>query len=81
MDNNFFKWKDGKTYLITIGGLIAIIAYYQPILALLLTIALAYLIYKYIITLRDKEKEWTKYIELEEFDTATKHAVSICLSP
>ena len=32
--NNFFKWKDGKTYLIFIGILIAIIAYYQPILAL-----------------------------------------------
>lgn len=77
MDNNLFKWKDGKLYLIMIGGLIAIIAYYQPILALLLTIALAYLIYQYIITLRDKEREWTKYIEglAEEFDSATKHAV------
>src|SRR5690554_545963 len=76
-NNNLFKWKDGKTYLIMIGGLIAIIAYYQPILALLLTIALAYLIYQYIITLRDKEREWTKYIEglAEEFDSATKHAV------
>jgi len=76
-NNNLFKWKDGKTYLIMIGGLIAIIAYYQPILALLLTIALAYLIYQYIITLRDKEREWTKYIEglSEEFDSATKHAV------
>ncbi|CCQ92849.1 Phosphoesterase, RecJ domain protein [[Clostridium] ultunense Esp] len=78
MDNkNFFKWKDGRTYLIIIGGLIAIIAYYQPILALLLAIALAFLVYKYIITLREKEEEWTKYIEglAEEFDTATKHAV------
>ncbi|GMG98025.1 DHH family phosphoesterase [Tepidimicrobium xylanilyticum] len=76
-NNNFFKWKDGKTYLIIIGVLIAIIAYYQPLLALLLTAALGYLIYKYIVTLRDREREWTKYIEglSEEFDSATKHAV------
>ncbi|MCF6464730.1 DHH family phosphoesterase [Clostridium sp. Cult2] len=78
MDNkNYFKWKDGKAYLIMIGGLIAIIAYYQPVLAILLAMALAYLIYKYIVTLRDKEREWTKYIEslAEEFDSVTKHAV------
>ncbi len=69
------RWKD--LFNNDRGGLIAIIAYYQPILALLLTIALAYLIYQYIITLRDKEREWTKYIEglSEEFDSATKHAV------
>lgn len=78
MDNrNIFKWKDGIIYLIMIGVLIAIIAYYQPLLSLLLTVALGYLIYKYIVAIRDKEKEWKKYIEglAEEFDTATKHAV------
>lgn len=78
MDNrNIFKWKDGIIYLIMIGVLIAIIAYYQPLLSLLLTVALGYLIYQYIVAIRDKEKEWKKYIEglAEEFDTATKHAV------
>lgn len=78
MDNkNLFKWKDTKLYLIIIGCLIAIIAYYQPVLALVWAIALAYLIYHYNKTIHDKEKEWTKYIEslAEEFDSATKHAV------
>lgn len=77
MDNNFFEWKDGKIYLIIIGILIVIIAIYQPILASLLAIAIAYVFYKYIVTLRDKKREWTKYIEglAEEFDSATKHAV------
>ena len=76
-DKGLFKWKDAKVYLIIIGCLIAIIGYYKPILALFWTIALAYLIYHYIKTIHDKEKEWTKYIEglSEEFDSATKHAV------
>ncbi|HHV38263.1 MAG TPA: phosphoesterase [Tepidimicrobium sp.] len=76
-DKNRFKWKDTKVYLIVIGCLIAIIAYYQPILALIWAIALAYLIYHYIRTINDKEKKWTKYIEglVEEFDSVTKHAV------
>jgi c-di-AMP phosphodiesterase-like protein len=74
---NLFKWKDTKIYLIIIGCLIAIVAYYQPVLAFVWTIALAYLVYHYIKTINDKEKEWTKYIEglSEEFDSATKHAV------
>lgn len=78
MENkNLFKWKDTKLYLIIIGCLIAIIAYYQPILAFVWAIALAYLIYHYNKTIHDKEREWTKYIEglAEEFDSATKHAV------
>lgn len=78
MDNkNLFKWKDTKLYLIIIGCLIIIIAYYQPLLALIWAIALAYLIYHYNKTIHDKEREWTKYIEslAEEFDSATKHAV------
>ena len=78
MDNkDLFKWKDAKVYLIIIGCLIAIIAYYKPILALIWAVALAYLIYNYIKTIHDKEKEWTKYIEglKEEFESVTKHAV------
>ncbi len=78
MDNkNLFNWKDTKLYLVIIGCLIVIIAYYQPILALIWAIALAYLIYHYNKTIHDKEKEWTKYIETltEEFESATKHAV------
>jgi c-di-AMP phosphodiesterase-like protein len=74
---NLFKWKDDKVYLVIIGCLIAIIAYYKPILAFVWAIALAYLVYHYIKTIHDNEKEWTKYIEglAEDFDSATKHAV------
>ncbi|NLJ78509.1 MAG: phosphoesterase [Tissierellia bacterium] len=76
-ESNIFNWKDTKVYLIVIGCLIAIIGYYQPILALIWAIALAYLIYHYIRTIDDKEREWTRYIEelVEEFDSVTKHAV------
>jgi len=76
-DSDFLKRRDIKIYLIFIGVLIAIITYYQPILALLSAVALAYLIYKYVMDIRNKEKEWTKYVEglIEEFDSVTKHAV------
>ncbi len=76
-DKKILKWKEAKLYLIVIGCLIAIIAYYQPVLALICAIALAYLIYHYIKTIDNKEKEWAKYIEglVEEFDSVTKHAV------
>lgn len=72
-----FNWKDLKVYLIIMGCLIAILAYYQPILALVWAMALAYLIYHYNQTIQNKEREWIKYIEglSEEFDSATKHAV------
>jgi len=52
-DKKILKWKEAKLYLIVIGCLIAIIAYYQPVLALICAIALAYLIYHYI-----KVKYW-----------------------
>lgn len=76
-DNDFIKRKDGKRYLIFIGILIAIIAYYRPILAVLSAVALIYLIYKYVVDINNMEKEWTRYIEglTEEFDSVTKHAV------
>lgn len=76
-ENNIFKQENTKLYLIIIGCLIAIVAYYQPILALIWALGLAYLIYNYIKTLHYREEQWTKYIEglSEEFDSATKHAV------
>ncbi len=76
-NKNIFSLKDGKVYLIFIGLLIAIIAYYQPVLAVLLALALIYLVYQYVLTIRDREREWTKYLETltEEFDSVTKHAV------
>lgn len=55
-DNNLFKWKDARVYLITIGCLIAIVAYYQPILAFVGAIGLAYLVYHYRKTINNKKK-------------------------
>ena len=73
----FINLKDGKIYLIFIGVLIAIIAYYQPILSFLSAIALAYFVYRYIIEIRKQKNEWTEYLASlsKEFDSVTKHAV------
>jgi len=75
--NYMLNLKDGKVYLIFIGILIAIIAYYQPVIAVLLALVFVYLIYQYVLTIRDREREWTRYLETltEEFDSVTKHAV------
>lgn len=77
MNNNFLKLDEGKTYLIVIGVLIAIISFYKPWIAFVGAIVLAILIYRYIRNLDRKEKEWTKYIEnlSKEFDVATKYAI------
>lgn len=76
-DNNLFKLDDGKIYLIIIGLLTAIIAYFKPLLAFVCAIGLVFLIYKYIKTAEKKEREWVEYIEdlSREFDSATKHAI------
>ena len=74
---DLFKLEDGKVYLFIIGILIAIIAYFQPLLGFVCAVGLAFLIYRYIKTLEEKEKEWREYIEdlSREFDSATKHAI------
>lgn len=78
MENRgLFNWKDLKLYLIIMGCLIGIIAYYHPILAITWAGVLAYLIYHYNKIIQNKEKEWIKYIEglSEEFDSTIKHAI------
>ncbi len=79
MENRgLFNWKDLKLYLIIMGGcLILVIAYYQPILAIIWAGVLAYLIYRYNKIVQSKEREWIKYIEglSEEFDSTIKHAI------
>lgn len=76
-DSDLFKRKDVKVYLIFIGILIIVIAYYNYILSILSAIGLAYFIYKYIVEINSREKEWGKYIEslADEFDSVTQHAV------
>ncbi|NMA86402.1 MAG: phosphoesterase [Tissierellia bacterium] len=78
MENRgLFNWKDLKLYLIIMGCLILVIAYYQPILAIIWAGVLAYLIYRYNKIVQSKEREWIKYIEglSEEFDSTIKHAI------
>ncbi|MBU5439352.1 DHH family phosphoesterase [Tissierella sp. MSJ-40] len=76
-NKNLFNWSDTKVYLIIIGVLLLIIAFYQPVLALIGTILLGYLIYYYVKSIHQKKEELTKYIEglTDEFDSATKHAI------
>ncbi|EOD00028.1 DHH family phosphoesterase [Caldisalinibacter kiritimatiensis] len=68
---------DTKIYLWIIGILIGIIAVYEPAIALIGVVVLAYLIYYHWENVHLRKVEWTKYIEglTQEFDSATKHAI------
>lgn len=68
---------DTKIYLWIIGVLVAIIAIYEPKIAVIGVLLLAYLIYYHWKNVHLKKVEWIKYIEglTKEFDTATKHAI------
>ncbi len=74
---NLFSWSDTKIYLIIIGLMVSVIAFYEPVLALIGGILLAYLIYYNLKKIHEKNKEWAKYLEelSDEFDSATKHAI------
>ncbi len=68
---------DSKLYLLIIGVLICIIAFYEPKIAALGVLLLAYLIYYHWKNIHLKKVEWTKYIEslTTGLDTATKYAI------
>ncbi|WIV12519.1 DHH family phosphoesterase [Proteiniborus sp. MB09-C3] len=72
-----FLIPDSKLYLLIIGVLISIIAFYEPKIAALGVILLAYLIYYHWKNIHLKKVEWTKYIEslTTGLDTATKYAI------
>ena len=72
-----FNWSDIKLYLIAMGFILIVLAFYQPLFALVGTIILGYLIFYDIKTIKKKNEEITRYIEslTDEFDSATKHAV------
>lgn len=76
-DNKLFRWSDTKLYLIIIGIMVAIIAFYQPVLALIGALILGYLVFYDFKNMHEKNKEWAKYVEnlSNEFDSATKHAI------
>lgn len=77
MKKNIFKWSDTKLYLIIIGLMVGIIAIYEPVLAFIGALVLAYLLFYNFKKTIEKNKELTKYIESlsSEFDSATKHAI------
>lgn len=77
MKKNIFKWSDTKLYLIIIGVMVAIIAIYEPVLAFIGVLVLAYLLFYNFKKTNEKNRELTKYIESlsSEFDSATKHAI------
>lgn len=72
-----FLIPDSKLYLLIIGVLIAIIAFYEPKIAALGVVVLAYLIYYHWKNIHLKRVEWDKYIEslTTGIDTATKYAI------
>lgn len=76
-DNNIFKWSDRKIYLIALGVLTVILAFYKPIVAFISFLVVAYLVYYSIRKSQEKNKELTKYVEglTDKFDSAAKHAI------
>lgn len=72
-----FLIPDSKLYLLIIGVLIGIIALYEPKIAVLGVLLLAYLIYYHWKNIHLKKVEWTQYIEslTSGIDTATKYAI------
>lgn len=76
-DDNLFKWSDRKMYLLAFGALTIVLAFYQPLVAFISFLLLAYLIYYSISNAREKNKELVKYVEglSSKFDSAAKHAI------
>ena len=77
MKYKIFTWSDTKLYLIVIGLMVLIIAFFQPIVAFIMGIVLAYLLYYNHKKIEEKNKELAKYIEglSHDFDSAAKHAI------
>lgn len=68
---------DTIIFLAVIGVLVIILAFYQPVLAVVGAILLGYLIFYSIRSASREREEFVKYIEglTDEFDSATKHAI------
>lgn len=75
--NKGLQWEDINIYLVPIGILTLILWFYQPIIALISTIGLGYLIFHSIKARRRINKQLKEYVEglSDEFDSATKHAI------
>ncbi len=77
MKDRIFKWSDTKLYLIVIAVMVLILAFYQPIIAFLMGLVLAYLIYYDYSNIKNRENDLKRYIEglAQDFDSAAKHAI------
>ena len=62
MKYKMFTWADTKLYLIVIGLSVVIIAFFQPIVAFIMGIILAYLVYYNSKKIEDKNKELARGI-------------------
>ncbi len=74
---SFFNWSDDKIYLISIALMVVILAIFEPVLALIGAIILAYLVIYSFRYSNEKNKDLTKYVEGlgNQFDSITKHAI------
>lgn len=76
-NKDFFNWSDDKIYLIAIAFMVVILAIFEPVLALIAAIILAYLVYYSFKNSNEKNKDLVKYVEGlgNQFDSITKHAI------
>ncbi|MGM0396404.1 MAG: DHH family phosphoesterase [Bacillota bacterium] len=77
MKYKIFTWADTRLYLVVIGLSVLIIALFQPIVAFIMGIVFAYLVYYNHNKIEEKNKELARYIEglSHDFDSAAKHAI------
>ncbi len=73
----FFNWLDNKIYLIALAVMVVLLAFFEPVLAMIGLIILVYLIIYSFRYAKDKNKDFVKYVEGlgSQFDSATKHAI------
>ncbi|MDY0236813.1 MAG: DHH family phosphoesterase [Gudongella sp.] len=77
MKNKLFTWSDIKLYLLVMALMVVIVAFFQPLVAFILALILAYIVYYSKQKIEHKNKELSRYIEglAHDFDSATKHAI------
>ena len=77
MKDKLCTWADNRIYLIIMGLMVAIIAFFQPIVAFVMALVVGYMVYYTHKKIDEKNRELAKYIESlsHTFDSAAKHAI------
>src|SRR5690606_7900814 len=77
MKDKLYTWADNRIYLIIMGLMVAIIAFFQPIVAFVMALVVGYMVYYTHKKIDEKNRELAKYIESlsHTFDSAAKHAI------